>query len=223
MRFSLLVAGLLMTLTSLRAQSDLGAWWMYFGTYSISDRWSIHAEIQHRNHDVGLDIMQLLTRVGANYRLNDGAILTAGYGYITNHMEGAGLSEPFLTEHRIWQQAILRSKEGRHNFEHRYRIEERFFGAEMKWRFRYRIFWNIPLAELSDHGKLFLGLYDEIFIKPYEEAFDINRIYAAVGFQYDKGNNIQLGLLNQQTNYGAKFYVQLAWVHNISFSANNEQ
>jgi hypothetical protein len=212
---TLLIVGLLLSLAPLRAQSDLGAWYMYFGTYEVSEKWSVHAEIQHRNHDVGFDIMQLLTRVGMNYHLSDGAMLTAGYGYITNHDPGDGISDPYLTEHRIWQQAILRSQVGRQTFEHRYRSEQRFMDEEMEWRFRYRIFWSIPLHQIDEERKWFVGLYDEIFVKPYEVAFDINRIYAAVGYQYKKGNNIQLGLLNQQTNTSAKFYLQLGWLHRI--------
>ena len=32
------------------AQSGTGNWFMYFGTNTINDTWSIHTEAQHRNY-----------------------------------------------------------------------------------------------------------------------------------------------------------------------------
>ena len=72
------------------SQSDeMGNWMMYFGQNKIKDCWSIHTEVQYRNHTLApVNIEQLLLRGGLNYNLAPHALVTAGYGYVSSYDEG---------------------------------------------------------------------------------------------------------------------------------------
>ena len=66
--------------------ADLGNWLMYFGQNRVSDKISIHTEVQYRNHTVTPNnTEQLLLRIGINYHLKT-ATITGGYGHIGSHV-----------------------------------------------------------------------------------------------------------------------------------------
>ena len=200
-------------------EEQTGNWLMYFGTNRVNDKFSIHSEIQYRNHTLSPNnIEQLLLRVGLNYHLSDKAMVTVGYAYIPSYVFESEQKHPETREHRIWQQLILTNNIGRVKFEHRYRIEQRWVNSNYKNRFRYRLMLFIPLNKpIIEKGSLFLGLYDEIFINTEEPFFDRNRLYGALGYQINKLVGIQVGLMYQQTNYSGKLYLQFAVIYNTDF------
>lgn len=205
------------------SQEGTGNWLMYFGTNRVSDKFSVHTEIQYRNHTITPDnIEQLLLRAGLNYHFSNKAFVSAGYAYITSYVFESEQKSPEAKEHRVWQQFILTNNIGRVKFEHRYRIEQRWVNQEYKNRFRYRLMLFIPLNKpIIEKGTLFLGLYDEIFINTKEPYFDRNRLYGALGYQFNKSTSIQAGMMNQQTtNYG-KWYLQFAFVFNPDLRKKN--
>lgn len=202
------------------AQEDkTGNWLMYFGTNKVSDKFSIHTEIQFRNHTITPNnTEQLLLRTGLNYHFSDRATLTAGYAYIPSYIYESEQKSPETEEHRIWQQFILTNKIGRVKFEHRYRIEQRWVNQNFKNRFRYRLMLFIPLNKPKiEKGTIFLGLYDEIFVNAKETFFDRNRLYGALGYQFNKNTSMQAGMMHQQVNSFGKWYMQFALVFNTDF------
>lgn len=204
---------------SVFSQDETGNWLMYFGTNKISEKFSIHTEVQYRNHTIApVNVEQLLLRTGLNYHFAKNAFATAGYAYISNHLYESERTSPEVEEHRIWQQLITTSNLGRVKFEHRYRIEERFIESDFKTRFRYRLMLFLPLNKLKiEKGALFLGVYDEIFINSEEEFFDRNRLYGGVGYQLSKNVNIQTGLLYQRLRNTGKAFLQFGIVFNRDF------
>ena len=206
------------------AQEDkTGNWLMYFGTNKVSDKFSIHTEIQYRSHTLApINIEQLLLRAGVNYHFSDKAFVTAGYAYIPSYVFESEQKAPETEEHRIWQQFILTNKIGRVKFEHRYRIEQRWVNQDYKNRFRYRLMLFIPINKPKIEEKtLFLGLYDEIFLNTKETFFDRNRLYGAIGYQFNKNTNLQAGMMHQQVNGYGKWYLQFALIFNIDLRKNN--
>lgn len=197
----------------------MGNWLMYFGTNRVSEKFSIHSEVQYRNHTVEpVNIEQLLLRTGLNFHFSEKAFVTGGYGHITSHSYAENQQGPDSREHRIWQQLIMNSKLGRIKFEHRYRVEQRWIDDVYKNRFRYRLMVFAPLnSDKVEEGTFFLGLYDEIFVNDRREFFDRNRIYGAVGYQFRDNAGFQLGLLNQRVNDFGKWYLQLGLVFNTDF------
>lgn len=180
------------------SRPDIGNWWMYFGTYKLDERFSVHGEIQYRNYNFIGELEQLLIRTGLNYAIPESkALVTMGYGYI--------LSEPLLeslssvAEHRVFQQLILNQSVGRLHFSHRYRIEERWVeNSDFKWRFRYFLGLNIPLnSTVIERGTWYAALYNEVFVNGKSSYFDRNRVYGGLGYKLNSSIKIQLGYMSQ--------------------------
>lgn len=193
---------LLFVLLSARAQAQengeeqLGAWYMYFGTNRVAERWSIHTEAQFRFYDLGSNFNQLLLRTGANYHISDGAIATLGYGYIwtdPTFEDGPALPDK-ISEHRIFQQFILKNKVGDFAFEHRYRLEQRFLDfdgpTDTQHRARYRLQVTYPLGDT-----FFINWYDEVFLNLQGNVFGQNRLYLALGAKLSPTVSLQAGYL----------------------------
>lgn len=178
-----------------RGEKELGSWHMYFGTNKISERFSLHTEAQLRYYENGKNFNQLLLRTGLNYHIAGNAIATLGYGHITTDGTFEDLEgETDSREHRIFEQFILKNKVWEFNFEHRYRLEQRFidFGdrKDTQHRARYRIQLTLPLTDI-----FFLNFYDEIFLNLQDDVFGQNRLYAAVGLNVTDNLSTQIGYL----------------------------
>jgi hypothetical protein len=208
-----------------QSESDLGSWYMYFGNFRFSESpWAIHGEVQYRNHNILGDLEQLLLRTGLQYNLKSGqASFLAGYASITTGAQGDLVTK--FHENRIYQEAILRQKLGKVGLMHRYRFEQRWVDeADMRTRFRYAIFVNVPLnkKDLSEKGSVYAQLYDEIFIngkKPDPMAanqyFDRNRLYLGLGYRTSTQLAFQFGLMEQTGNTFSKTQLQFSAIHQL--------
>ncbi len=226
-KINLLLVTLTLILLSnpLLAQQDIfGNWLMYFGTNKIADDWSIHSEVQYRNHTIEpVNIEQLLLRTGVNYHFNKSTVFTLGYGYIASHDFESEQTAPESRESRIFQQLILINKIGRVKLEHRYRVEQRWVNSDYKNRLRYRLMAFVPINKPTiEAGTFFLGVYDEIFMNTKQTYFDRNRLYAALGYQINNITQVQVGYLRQQVNAFGKDYVQFAVVFNPDLRKKEE-
>ncbi len=227
-KFSFLILTFICTTffsNSLSAQQDeFGNWLMYFGTNRITDKWSIHSELQYRNHTFApINVEQLLIRTGANYHIKKNALVTLGYGYIGSYDYKSDPRPPESKEHRIFQQLILKNKLSRLVFEHRYRLEQRWVNKDFRSRVRYRLMAFIPLNKKEIvKGTVFIGLYDEIFLNTKQTFFDRNRLYGALGYQINKNMQLQVGYLNQRVNDFGKGYFQVGFTYNTDFRKEEE-
>ncbi len=201
------------------AQDDVGNWLMYFGSNRISDKYSIHSELQYRNHTIApVNPEQLLWRVGLNHHFAPTALVTAGYAYVPSYDLDSRLGDPDKREHRIWQQLILTDLLGKVKFEHRYRIEQRWVDKLFSHRLRYRLMAFLPINKPKiENGAIFIAAYDEIFLNTKSIFFDRNRLYAALGYQLNDHIGLQLGLLRQRVQKFGKTYLQLAIAYNPDF------
>lgn len=221
MKKTILVIALLACITQVNAQntgeSELGAWYMYFGTNRVTDKLSIHSEAQFRFYEVANTFNQLLLRTGLNYHITDNAIATIGYGYINTDGTFADTpDEENSNEHRIFEQFILKNKVGKVAFEHRYRLEQRFISTQAddftEHRARYRLQLTYPFND-----KWFLNVYDEVFINLQEPIFGQNRLYGAIGYNVKSNVSIQVGYLKNHFT-GINFdRVQLGIIYNTDF------
>lgn len=218
--FIVFVLGILFS----NSQEDTGNWIMYFGTNKISDKLSIHSELQYRNHTISpTNIEQLLLRTGLNYHIKPHASATIGYAHIGNHTYESNRKSPEVEEHRIWQQFLTTNKIGRIKFEHRYRIEERFIEKDFKTRFRYRIMLFYPLnRRLLETGTIYLGVYNELFINGEKTFFDRNRLYGGIGYKYSQNIEFQIGLLRQEVQTSVKTFLQFGMILNTDFKKKNK-
>ncbi|MGB3142685.1 MAG: DUF2490 domain-containing protein [Maribacter sp.] len=188
-----------------KGESELGSWFMYFGTNKIAEKWSIHTEAQLRYYETANNFNQLLLRTGLNYHISPDAIVTGGYAFIETDPTFTEYDDIFgdilidnnsISEHRIFEQLILKNKVWEFYFEHRYRLEQRFiqnnyFGlSDTQHRARYRFQATLPLTDI-----FFLNFYNEIFINLQNEAFGQNRLYAALGVNVTENLSVQAGYL----------------------------
>ena len=182
-------------------EDNLGSWHMYFGTNQVSEKLSIHTELQARYYEQLKNFNQFLARTGLNYHINENTIVTAGYGLIATDATFEELAnETESKEHRIFEQLILKNKVGEFRFEHRYRLEQRFirigdkgspeFSKSTQHRVRYRLQLTLPLTET-----FFLNFYDEIFLNLQGNVYGQNRLYGALGINVTENVSVQAGYL----------------------------
>ncbi|MEO1054230.1 MAG: DUF2490 domain-containing protein [Bacteroidota bacterium] len=190
--------------------NQYNTWYMYFGNHRLSEHWLLHTEYQFRRSGFITDWQQSLARIGLDYRFNKELTLTAGYAYIQSFPYGELPISEELDEHRIWQTLTVNQFFNGWILNHRYRLEQRWNerassseenGRIYRNRIRYRAMVTVPLNNKTmQKGTLFLSAYDEIFIgfgENVSQAFDQNRLYFALGHQFNDSGNVQLGYLNQ--------------------------
>jgi len=195
-------------------EDKLGAWYMYFGTNKVAERFSIHSEAQFRYYETTSNFNQLLLRIGLNYHISSEAIATIGYGYIETDTSFEDIpNENKLLENRIFEQFILKNKVWELLFEHRFRFEQRFLSSgpfsDTQHRARYRLQITLPLTKT-----VFLNFYDEIFLNLQDEIFSQNRLYAALGINIIENLSLQLGYLKNHFNSANFDRLQLAVFYN---------
>lgn len=192
------------------------AWATYLGNHKLSEKWGIHTEYQWRRADGFKNWQQSLMRIGVDYYVNPTLSATAGYGWIVTFPYGEQPVGHEFQEHRIWEQVNMKSKFGRFEVQHRYRLEQRFLENWIKdangnymqsdnlfrQRIRYRLMILVPLSrkEMADNT-LFLNVNDEPFIGfgkgIGKNILDQNRFNINLGWRFNKDLNIQVGYLNQ--------------------------
>lgn len=197
-----------------------GNWMMYFGQIRLNKHWSIHNEVQWRNHEILPNLEQMLLRGGVNYHFSRRFIVTAGYGYISTHPFDKELTRTLSNEHRIWQQALYQNRWGRLSMEHRARYEQRWVNRRFMQRGRYRLMLTVPLNKpMVEAGSVVVAVYNELFMNVQQNnIFDRNRLYKAIGYQFSPTLNIQVGSLYQSLPDSGKHYFQLALFFNPNFT-----
>lgn len=199
-------------LTVFNVQSQqIGNWFSYLGNVNLSSKFTMHNELQYRNYDFGvLEQFMIRNGVGINLSENNNNLLQ-GYAYILAQPNDGMNGEHLFSEHRVYQQFMTKQHFGRLYLQHRYRIEERFLPNSFDLRFRYFLSANIALSnkELVDNT-LYLSVYNELFISASKEnAFDRNRIYGALGYQFNSKFKLELGMLDQVYQHTHRAQVQV--------------
>lgn len=191
------------------------SWYMYFGNHRITEKWGVHTEYQWRRSGWGEKWQQSLARVGVDYYFAAGPQVSSGYGWIVSYPYGKQPASSTVQEHRIWQQLILNQSYWRLYFNHRFRLEQRFLenmvanengdfyrdGFNFRNRARYRFMISVPLTRSKmEDNTLFLSVYDELFVGfgkgIGKNILDQNRLFAALGWRFNKNFNAQIGYLN---------------------------
>lgn len=197
---------------------------MYFNQTRLHENWSIHSEVQYRSFEINPNTEQLMFRLGVNYHINNNYSTSLGYAYVPNFaFDKENIKGIQVSENRIWQQFLMKNTIGRVNFEHRYRLEQRWLqttnGDKYLNRIRYLLRVMVPLNKKQiENQTLFLNFYNELFIHFSNTPFDRNRLFGALGYQLTTNLNIQLGNLAQTVGTATRHYLQTAVVFNPDFS-----
>lgn len=203
---------------SIAQSSDTGNWFTYFGNQSINQKWNWHNEVQYRSFDFDGDTNQLLLRTGIGYNLTENNNnLLLGYGFInTQKYVSNSYKKVFLNEHRIYQQYITKHKIESSVFQHRFRLEERFFTNDFQMRFRYFFGVNIPInKKLFEKNTVYFSAHNEVFLNSEKPFFDRNRLYGALGFMITKNIKIETGFMAQTLKNSNRNQFQIAIFNNL--------
>ncbi|MBT8255808.1 MAG: DUF2490 domain-containing protein [Bacteroidia bacterium] len=196
-RKGLLVLVILLAVANIHAQDNgedkFGTWLTYFGNHQIADKWSIFTELQVNHYQFLNNYNQFWTFIGMNHRIDERSSVSAGYAYFNTDPSFTDIEgQERVKENRIYEQFVTRHPIGTFNFNHRYRLEQRFFAGnpKVRHRIRYRILLTHPIK-----GPLFAQVFDEIFLNFQEPTFDQNRIFLGLGYRFTNRLNLRLGYL----------------------------
>jgi hypothetical protein len=192
------------------------AWVTYLGNHKLTNKFSLHAEYQWRRADGFENWQQSLARIGVDYLINSSLSVTAGYAWVVSYPYGDMPIAHTFNEQRIWQQVNAKSKYGRFELQHRYRLEQRFLenyirnqdgtfskGSDLfRQRVRYRAMVLMPISrKVMLDNTLFLNINNEVFLGfgkgIGKNILDQNRMIFALGWRLNKDFNVQVGYLNQ--------------------------
>ena len=226
----LVLLALLITAPAARAQTP-GTWGSWFiGTVqlpgSAGQKWGGFAEVQARTNGVFRQYFYNELKAGASYDIDPNfTVFIAGGRYTTSDYRDLGAG-PLNVEKRLWEQLTLTQYASRLKLEHRYRVEQRWFGfrddsSSFRQRLRYRLNAFLPLNNKSiTAGTVFLSAYDEIFLNPKGPVFERNRVYAGLGYQASPHVVVQLGWV-KQANFNLPAYKQGQFIPQNTSAKNN--
>ena len=213
--------------TSLTSPTSWGSW--FIGTVQLpggEKKWGGFAEVQARSNTPFSQYFYNELKGGISYDIDRNfTLMVAGGRYATYDYQDLSAG-PLNTENRLWEQLIINQYLSRLKFEHRYRVEQRWFtfrdGSQpFRNRIRYRLNTFIPLNHRTITDKtVFLSIYDEIFLNPLGPVFERNRFYAGAGYQLNAQWILQLGIVNQ-TNYNPATFESGVFTPQLASGKNN--
>ncbi len=213
--------------TSLTPATPWGTW--FIGTVQLPGgerRWGGFAEVQARSNALFRQFFYNELKGGVSYDLDKNFTLTLAGGRYATYDVQALSAGPLNTEGRLWQQLVINQFLARLRFEHRYRVEQRWFTFRdgtrpFRNRIRYRLNAFLPLNRKTiAPGTVFLSAFDEIFLNPKGPVFERNRLYAGLGYQANAHWVVQVGWVNQ-TNYNQAKFEQGVFTPQLSSGKNN--
>jgi len=197
--------------------SQFNAWLVYMGTHKLSKRTDLYTDFQYRRNEFLINPLQLQIRAALDYKLPMGVKISPAYVFTFTSPYGKQTPTSYeFSEHRPFEQLAYKSKLGRLDVFHRYRLEQRFIELKSlngngdfvidKWEFRhrirYRLLVNLPLnnKELIDKT-FFMQFWDELFIgfgkNVKKNMFDQNRLFGGFGYRFNAKTSIVTGYLYQ--------------------------
>ena len=186
-------------------------WITYSGDHQVKGRWGLHLDGSWREMTAS-DWVQWLVRPGVNYSVSENADLQVTYSYFKVNPAGLNWDLKSFPENRLHQQIEVRHSRAGLPLRHRFRAEQRWFGAAferkgldpgwMQHRLRYLFGSSVPLANRAERGAVaYLSLYNEIMFRIKNagvSAFEQNRVYAGMGLRPHQHWTIESGVFYQR-------------------------
>lgn len=179
--------------------SDLGSWNVINTKLTLSERWSVFNELQLRSKSFYDNHYYYEIKGGVGYSVSKNFTFLLGTGKYVTYSDGGDFVKPIASnETRFWQQVTMNHFLERLKFEHRYRVEQRWFKDSYRNRFRYRLNIAVPINKKKIGPKTFyVASFDEIFLTNKAPYYERNRFFAGVGYQAAKWVTIQPGYVYQ--------------------------
>lgn len=180
-------------------RSHFGSWNVITTRVTLDEKWGIYNELQLRSQSFYKDHFYHEVKGGVSYSISKNFSFLLGIGDYQTYSDGGSFEKPISAhETRLWQQITMNHYLERLKFEHRYRIEQRWFTSGYRNRFRYRLNMAVPLNNRKMGPKTFyLASFDEIFLTNKEPFFERNRFFIGGGYQFSKNFTLQPGYVYQ--------------------------
>ncbi|PIF62620.1 DUF2490 domain-containing protein [Flavobacterium sandaracinum] len=209
-------------------------WLAYTGTLKIHPKIALHTEYQWRRVDGLKNPQQSLLPTGVNYALRKDVSLNAGYAFAETDPYGDYPNANAFSEHRMYEQIVLKNPIGKVEVSHRFTLEQRFLEkfitqngvTNTDWvflnRMRYRLRTEISIYKNStDNNSVSIILLDEVFVgfgkNVGANVFDQNRLAALVGYKVNKNVKIEAGYLSQILQQGKRVNDKSVFQYNNGF------
>jgi len=226
MRSCLVFTFLLFSLVSFSQKSHFGSWNVINTKVTLSNKWGVYNELQLRSQSFYNDHFYYEVKGGVSYSVSKNFVFLLGVGKYVTYTDGGSFVKPLsANETRFWQQLTMNQYLERIKFEHRYRIEQRWFSTGYRNRFRYRLNTVVPLNHIKMQPKTFyITAFDEIFLTNKAPYFERNRVFGGFGYQFNKLFTVQPGYLYQFDYRNAvksgKHFFQLTLMFDIDAHKN---
>lgn len=219
-----------------RAQT--GSWSIVNVKCAINPKFTIFGEAQIRSQETLNDFVYWEAKLIGHYTVNDQLFLGGGIGTYHQYSDYENFVGPDKQkEMRFWLEMVTKNSTGRFNFDHRYRLEQRFIqkwnnstssytnnfysnsNDDDRYRFRYRIQLNVPINHKKMEAKTcYFNISNEIHLTHEKPYFTQNRFFTGVGYKI-KNAQIQVGNMHQFLNGNnfarTKNYLQITYSYTI--------
>lgn len=180
-------------------KDDFGSWNVLNTKLTISPKWSAMTELQLRSQSFYHNHFYYEIKGGVTYSFNKNFSFLVGTGRYITYTDGGSFTKPVTAnEWRLWQQLTMNNYLERVKFEHRYRVEQRWFKTGYRNRFRYRLNSVVPINKKKiGPGTFYMAAFNEIFLTNKAPYFERNRFFSGVGYQFSKYLSLQPGYVYQ--------------------------
>ncbi|MBN8782772.1 MAG: DUF2490 domain-containing protein [Terrimonas ferruginea] len=226
MRTGFLLLLLSVAVLSHGQKKNFGSWNVINTRITLAPKWEAFNELQLRSQSFYNDHFYHEIKGGVSYFLNKNFSLLMGVGKYTTYSDPGNFTKPVTAnETRFWQQLTMNNYLDVLKFEHRYRVEQRWFKTGYRNRFRYRLNAAMPIAKKKIEPKTFyLGAFNEVFLTNKAPYFERNRFFAGIGYQISSYFSVQPGYVYQydyRNEVGAgKHFFQLTLMIDIDGDKN---
>lgn len=208
-------------------QSHLGSWNVITTKLTLTKHWGVYNELQLRSQSFYDHHFYYEVKGGVSYSVNKNFSFLVGTGRYITYTDGGNFKKPVTAnEWRLWEQLTMNQYLERIKFEHRYRVEQRWFKTGYRNRFRYRLNMAAPINKKKIGPKTFYATaFDEIFLTNKAPHFERNRFFAGLGYQFSKLLTVQPGYLYQYDyrsngTHTGKHFFQLTFTIEIDSHKN---
>ncbi|MET0634413.1 MAG: DUF2490 domain-containing protein [Chitinophagaceae bacterium] len=190
---------LLFSIEANAQKSHLGSWNVINTRLTLAPHWEVFNELQLRSQSMYHDHFYYEVKGGVSYYFNKNFAVLIGTGRYITYSDPGSFTKPITgNEIRLWQQVTMNNYLTRVKFEHRYRVEQRWFKTGYRNRFRYRINTALPVGKKKIESKTFyLAAFNEIFLTNKAPYFERNRLFAGFGYQFNSNLSLQPGYVYQ--------------------------
>lgn len=207
-------------------------WFQYYNETKLNKDWTLLADVSFRWKDEFNETSQFIVRAGLGYAIKPNLKVAGGMAYSGYYSQDS----LHRVEYRPHQEVVYTCG-NKVKFNHRIRIEERFFNPihtsnnTFNVRFRYSFAVSFTLFKLSKtnpESLFILRINDEIFINVGKETptqtFDQNRFVVSPTFQLNKNFSISPTWNSQYASTatsGTYRQTNVFWLqvrHNLDFS-----